>query len=222
MKKKKFILTTIIATATLAAGFLAGQLLPLDEILNPEQRESNLKPIPISTEISGEAREYCVTHGMTFSEIAADQHACLNEYWTIDRLHRSDRLQNDWDWDNGYYENHCGVTSSGAGFCDLIGAPDFPDEDDSWWDEQAVRDPGRTTKPGMSEDIAHTYDREEARAAMQAPKPVAVQSLALAQELIRWCAIEPDKYGYVKKTRAYTVAEIKMDVRPCLVDWFAR
>ena len=112
---------------------------------------------PISNEISGEAREHCLDNGFTLDEIAADADPCLQQYWTHDRLLRSERLKIDW-----YAENNvplpCREQGSDNGeprICDLgyAAPPDLPDEDDPWWDEQATRDPGRTTMPGTGDDV---------------------------------------------------------------------
>ena len=112
---------------------------------------------PISNEISGEAREHCLDKGFTLDEIAADADPCLLEYWDPIRLKRSERLMIDW-----YAENKhplpCRLQGSDDGeprICEMgySAPPNLPDYEDPWWEEQAVRDPGRTTLPGTGDDV---------------------------------------------------------------------
>ena len=112
---------------------------------------------PISNEISGEAREHCLDKGFTLDEIAADADPCLLEYWDPIRLKRSERLMIDW-----YAENKhplpCRLQGSDDAeprICEMgySAPPNLPDYEDPWWEEQAVRDPGRTTLPGTGDDV---------------------------------------------------------------------
>ena len=143
----------------IAAGLTAGLLVLTLAGCTSEEEEAveYYESPPISNEISGEAREHCLDNGFTFEEIAADADPCLQQYWTHDRLLRSERLKIDW-----YAENNvplpCREQGSDNGeprICDLgyAAPPDLPDEDDPWWDEQATRDPGRTTMPGTGDDV---------------------------------------------------------------------
>lgn len=104
-------------------------------------------PEPVSQEISGEAREGCLLMGVGVEQINADPDSCLREYWTVDRLKRSTRIKNDWRAEQGM-EDPC---PPGREVCHLIGVPtpDYPSDDDPWWAEQAVRDPGRRTVDGV-------------------------------------------------------------------------
>ena len=218
----------------IAAGLTAGLLvLTLAGCTSEEEEtvEYYVSP-PISNEISGEAREHCLDNGFTLDEIAADVDACLLEYWTYDRLLRSERLKIDW-----YAENNFPVPCSERKpradgkprVCNLgyVVPPDLPDEDDPWWDEQATRDPGRTTMPGLGQDIQENtrtpeqIKRDEAfRSWRQSDTPVPISELSDEDEEFyrEWCTQEPSAPGYAKETRAYSEEEIEVDVRGCLND----
>lgn len=205
-----------IAGITLLLGLILGMFLPNPFISTPDQ-EDPLTPTPISQTISGEAREYCLDHDTSLGEITEHPEACLRQYWTMDRLLRSERLHDDWLWDSGWYDDHCDVAT---GICNLIAGPGLPPDSDPWWDRQPTRDPGRTTKAGT--DVQASIERSRIKNARDANTPLDIEALPDAERIKSWCLKEPDEHGYLKKTRQYTIQELKQDARPCLADWLQK
>lgn len=109
---------------------------------------------PISEELSGEAREGCLLLGMELEKINADPDSCLREYWTTERLLRSERTWTDWYADNDVliqcFEPGYVYPPGSDEICELGYAlrPALPPLDDPWWNQEVVRDPGRVTDPG--------------------------------------------------------------------------
>lgn len=139
----------ILLTAAVAAGGAW-----LHHASQPQRFESP----PISQELSGEAREGCVSLGMSAEEIDADQDACLTSYWTYERLLRSERTLVDWYADNDMVKP-CQVGLDGSKICQEVGGQPggLPRQNHPWWNEQATRDPGRTSVP-EGQDMSELRD----------------------------------------------------------------
>lgn len=123
---------------------------------------------PISDALSSEAREACMAAGMTIDEIVDDVDACLTQYWTVDRLKRSERTRIDWYAENGiklecYDPGWVTPPGDDDGFCEYGGTPrpHLPADNDLWWAQQATRDPGRTTWPGLDEEFVDLIRDQE-------------------------------------------------------------
>lgn len=200
-----------------AGGWFSTQVAP-DREAEPDG------PAPVSQWLASETREMCLSQGMTIEEIEEDEQACLRSYWTIDRLLRSERLRDDWAWDNGSRgEEHCIPQVIEADQCGAFPEHSLlPRPSDPWWDVQAVRDPGRTTLPGYGGFVESSVILEEVRAARDSKTPVSISDLELAADIESFCTSEPVE-GADQRPRVYSTAELEVDVRECagyFLDWW--
>lgn len=187
---------------------------------------------PVSEKLSQEAHEGCLAVGMTSDQIGADMDACLETYWTTERLVQSSRTTNDWLSDQRV-ELTCDskgyIPAKEGAICELGAGPmpQLPFPHDPWWDEQKTRDPGRTTDlvPIPQKGVVYTEeDWEQAYTASMSAEPVPLGTLDMETFLIRWCnesrVIDPSSGGPISK-KAWDPRETIVDARPCLIDLFA-